>query len=405
MDIEDQHIGRRVREVRHWRGMSLTATAGLAGISAPYLSLIERGQRPVTKRVLLEALAHALKVSAAELTGKPYPPNDPVSNETHAHIAAIETALDRYDLGTDPEVTARPWPELAATVTHLDRVLRAEADYAAQSVVLPGLLAELHATYVQDPEHRQDALIGLLYTYRSAASVCKNLGVRGLPLLASRLAQTCAEELGIPAWIGFAAYLRGIMSGPQSRAHQYALSVRAIDQLNVDLANPNTLQVAGTLHLNAALACAAQGDTEQTESHLDEAAEMAGRLPERAENFGGLYFGPTNVGFWRVTLGAELEEGAKVAELARGVHPETVPLRSWQATFYADLGRALASERRTREQGIQAIVKAEEIAPQFVRNNVFVRETVSDLVASARRDAGGRELRGLAWRMGVAPNG
>lgn len=70
MDIEDAHIGRRVREVRHWRRMSLTATAGLAGISAPYLSMIERGQRPVTKRATLEALARVLTVRPA-----PGPPN------------------------------------------------------------------------------------------------------------------------------------------------------------------------------------------------------------------------------------------------------------------------------------------------------------------------------------------
>ncbi|MGH3769880.1 MAG: hypothetical protein ACRDRW_00525 [Pseudonocardiaceae bacterium] len=33
------------------------------------------------------------------------------------------------------------------------------------------------------------------------------------------------------------------------------------------------------------------------------------------------------------------------------------------------------------------------------------REAVADLLRRARRDAGGRELRGLAWRMGVAPVG
>jgi hypothetical protein len=45
------------------------------------------------------------------------------------------------------------------------------------------------------------------------------------------------------------------------------------------------------------------------------------------------------------------------------------------------------------------------LAPQQVRNNVFAREAVTGLLASSRREAGGRELRGLAWRMGVAPTG
>ena len=82
-----------------------------------------------------------------------------------------------------------------------------------------------------------------------------------------------------------------------------------------------------------------------------------------------------------------------------------VPSAARQGMYWADLGRALVTERRTREQGVQALVKAERIAPQRIRNNVFVRESVSDLLTKARRDAGSRELRGLAWRMGIAPNG
>ena len=38
-------------------------------------------------------------------------------------------------------------------------------------------------------------------------------------------------------------------------------------------------------------------------------------------------------------------------------------------------------------------------------HDVFVRETVAGLLRQTRRDAGGRELRGLAWRMGLAPIG
>ncbi len=51
------------------------------------------------------------------------------------------------------------------------------------------------------------------------------------------------------------------------------------------------------------------------------------------------------------------------------------------------------------------LVHAERLAPQRIRNDVIVREVVAGLLRRARRDAGGRELRGLAWRMGVAPVG
>jgi hypothetical protein len=71
----------------------------------------------VTKRATLEALARALKVSPDELTGKPYTPHDPLTSEAYAGIAAVEAALDRYDLGIDPGMSPRPWPELTAALT------------------------------------------------------------------------------------------------------------------------------------------------------------------------------------------------------------------------------------------------------------------------------------------------
>jgi hypothetical protein len=80
-----------------------------------------------------------------------------------------------------------------------------------------------------------------------------------------------------------------------------------------------------------------QGNAEATNDHLTEAEKLANRLPQRRENFGGLYFGTDNVGLWRVSLGTELGERPKVAEIARRGRPEAIPLKSWQATNYADL--------------------------------------------------------------------
>ena len=44
---------------------------------------------------------------------------------------------------------------------------------------------------------------------------------------------------------------------------------------------------------------------------------------------------------------------------------------------------------------------AERLSPAQVRNNPLVREMVAHMLNSARREAGGRDLRGLAWRMGL----
>jgi hypothetical protein len=98
----------------------------------------------------------------------------------------------------------------------------------------------------------------------------------------------------------------------------------------------------------------------------------------------------------------ERGEGAKVGELAHGIDPAATKLgASRRAGFYTDLGRGLATERSHRLEAIAALRTAEHLAPQRVRANPFVRETVTDLLRRPRRDAVGRELRGMAYRMGI----
>jgi hypothetical protein len=45
--------------------------------------------------------------------------------------------------------------------------------------------------------------------------------------------------------------------------------------------------------------------------------------------------------------------------------------------------------------------QAENTAPQHIRNQAAIRETVAYLLGRAKASAGGRELRGMAARMGV----
>lgn len=64
-------IGRRARQIRKAKGKSLAVIAGLAGISASHLSNLELGRRNLDRAALVDALAAALDVAPAELTGVP----------------------------------------------------------------------------------------------------------------------------------------------------------------------------------------------------------------------------------------------------------------------------------------------------------------------------------------------
>jgi hypothetical protein len=87
------------------------------------------------------------------------------------------------------------------------------------------------------------------------------------------------------------------------------------------------------------------------------------------------------------------------------VRPELLSGTSRQAEFWAEVGRALVASKKTREKGLRVLLHAEQLAPQRIRHDVFVREVIADLLRQARRAAGGRELRGLAGRLGVDPVG
>ncbi|MDQ3761265.1 MAG: hypothetical protein M3460_06055 [Actinomycetota bacterium] len=158
------------------------------------------------------------------------------------------------------------------------------------------------------------------------------------------------------------------------------------------------------LHLSAAQAAGAQADRDTAATHLAEASALAARMDTEVGTWADWRFGPTKVGIRRTSIAVELREYGEALDAAKTVHPELV-YACQQAEFWADVGRALIAEKKTCHKGVHVLLHAEQLAPQRIHHDVFVREAVVGLLRQARRDAGGRELRGVAWRMGIAPLG
>jgi hypothetical protein len=317
----------------------------------------------------------------------------------------MEAALERYDLGVDSEIGVRDWPGIAADLENLAKLMHWSADYAGQGELTPVLLGELHSAYVRLLQHRQEILLGMITAYTSVVWTTKRLGIRGLPSLAARAVQQCAEELNDPVWLGYAAYLRGDATGQLDRPAQYRRSVAAAQALTGQLDDDDAVQACGMLHLSAALAAAAQADPDTAATHLNEASALAARMDTEVGTWAHLWFGATNVGIWRTSIAVELGDYGQAVHIAKTVRPELLPGTSRQGEFFAELGRALVASTKTREKGIRVLLHAEQLAPQRIHHDVFVREAIADLLRQARREAGGRELRDLAWRLGVDPVG
>jgi len=399
-------IGQRLREIRVWRGLSLRAAAGLAGFSASYLSMIENGKSPVDKRSTLEAFASALRVAPSELTGVPMAGRvpDPEVSAAEATVTGIETVLTSVGFG-DVAVRPRAWPEVADDLQRLNERLRPAGNYAGQGALLPGLIMELQALVCDSSAPRAAVLVGLIECYHSVVTVTRNLGVRGLPALAAWHARRVAEELDDPAWLGLAEFLRVFSIGGDGRERMCEVALQGAAALEPHLSDVRARQMYGALHLQASLSAAALRQPDTAAAHLDEADGVARSLevPTRpGPGFGSVYFGLDNVGIWRVSIAVELGEFGWAREAARGVVLDHVPSAARQACYWSDLGRSMAARRSSQEDAVRALRRAEDIAAVWVRTQPLVRETVADLLRRARRDAAGRELRGMSFRMGIA---
>lgn len=403
--MDEITIGARLRTLRRWRNLTQTQLSGLAGLSTSFVSMVETGQRPLDRRSHVSALANALRVSESDLVGGPHLTPDPLQSDPHMGIPALRTALQTNTLTTPAVDRARPLVDLVRTVDTEVEPLRRACNYVASGLLLPDILDELHyhVAAPADEVSKQLALQALIEACSCASFTARSLNYTDLAHLAGLRAQEAAILLDDPVYKGKADFIwLHTLSRAASRDRNLLAAERAANQLERHAHDPVGLQVLGMLTLTASLSAAAIQRESTAAGWLQTATQLAQRVSDRPmENWQS--FSATNITIWHVTIGVELgQSGGGVLELAEGVALEKIDKRSSRrADFFADVGRGLAREPKTRTEAVRWLRRAEEAAPQRVRNSAAVRETVAYLLNRARAEAGGRELRGMAARMGV----
>ncbi len=403
---DESTIGQRLRELRLWRGMTLAEVGGLAGVTAAYLSYIERGLRPLDRRSTISALAAALRVSETELTGAPHLGDDREQSEPHLAIPALRVALESNSLTEPSDEYARSSEILHSELETLNKLYYQKCDYVGVGERLPALIDELHvrACPAASEVDRKAALGTLVEACVTAAFVAKDLGYADLSYVASVRAEEAAQMASDPVAKGVAAFIRFHTAPRALRSWDRSLTLaeRAAGSLEPHVRDAKAISVAGLLTLSAALAGAVLQRGPVVEHWLSEAAELASRVPDdMTTNWQS--FSATNVAVWRTSLAVERgESGGKVAELARAVDERKLITRTRRADFLVDVGRGVARDPKAGVEAVSWLRRAEETAPQRVRNYAPAREAVGYLMTRAKATAGGRELRGMAARMGVA---
>lgn len=395
--MSDEFIGRNVARERRRRGLSQKVLAELSGLSQGYISLLERGQRPIDRRSTVVRLAEALRVSVAELTGQPYAPTDPAHERARGAVPAIRAELVALAYG-DAAPKARRLDAVATDAQRLSDLRRA-CDYATAAPLAALVLRELRAHAATGD---RGAMRLLTIATHEAASIVKYLGYADLAYMAAERGSEVAGQLKEPAYVGLAAYSRLQMLPPENRPLGGRLAAASLDLPGLT-STPEAQSTYGMIHLVSAYADALAGKESDAFGHLSDAAEVARAVGEgeRPGGFAGLNFGPTNVTQWRITITIETGNPGRAVELAAGLNPAMIASASRRAAFHIDRGNALAQTRRDSE-AVAAFLAAENIAPQRVRLTTTVRETVGTMLRRSRAKAGGTQLQALAARLGAA---
>jgi hypothetical protein len=154
----------------------------------------------------------------------------------------------------------------------------------------------------------------------------------------------------------------------------------------------------GALHLRAAVAYSRLWSKDDAESHLREAQAVAAHLPD-AGNVYQTQFNAVNTQIHAVEISLELGHPRDVLSRADLVQIEQIASGERRSHFWVCTAAGQMMNRKV-DHAAQAILRADGIAPQHVRNRPIVRELVTDL-RSAPRNAHAPEITRLASRMGL----
>jgi transcriptional regulator with XRE-family HTH domain len=406
VDAEDaRSIGARARMIRRRRGLSLDVAAGLAGISPPYLSLLERGQRGFNRRGLIEDLALALGCSVVDLTGQPYLPPDRASADALAVLPVVSVALHECSLSDVPAVSVRPVEQLVTLAAQANRHVD-ETRYHLAGRDLGALLTELHVHAVSGaPDVRRAALVALAEACIVAAGIARPLGNGELSTLAAQRAADAAALTGRPELTGLSAMTSAgalVRLGARRRAHTVLAGALAAVEPHADPSAADTAPAEsyGMLHLVSAQLAAREGRAVDADAHLTEARQLAEVTGER--NAYRYHFGPANVTAWSLAIAVELERGPSVVDTLDASAATLAALDSVdrRAGFHLDLSRAYAQSGGDRDAAaLQHIDAADRVAPTRIRNDPIARDLVLTLDRRARRRVW--ELDSLRHRFGI----
>ncbi|MFJ7204842.1 helix-turn-helix domain-containing protein [Streptomyces sp. NPDC098789] len=384
---DDGHTGSRIREQRRLARLTQRELADRISYSLSLLNQVECGARAATPG-FVAAVARALRVDASKLTGPPALPADRLL----ALVAPIREALDRFDLGPNPDLAhVRPTPDLLVGADSLCQQVRA-THLRAAALSLPALIVELTHTVWTAPS--TSAWQGLASAYRTAHDIASKLDHPDLARIAldrmawaaGRASNPCVEAV---QRYKRATLWRGATSAPLITSGQALLAGET---------SREALAVTGQLHLGLATVAAKHGDAGSVRTHLAAAREMADRVGGEAGDVHWLSFGRVNVRLHELGTAIAMNDFDEALGQARAIRLPASTLTSRRARYLVD--RALVEmEAGSPKTSLVYLAEARKVAPEQTRHLPGTRATIRGLGHLSRRAPDG--LGGMARWVGL----
>ncbi|MBQ1090692.1 IS3 family transposase [Streptomyces sp. B93] len=191
--LDDNHTGARIKEQRRLARLTQRQMADLLPYSYSLLNQVECGARPATAD-FVAACAKVLSIDVTALTGQPYV-TELQRDRLAELVRPIRESLDLYDLGRNPDLTARPADQLISAADRLCEDVRAtHLRKAARQ--LPSLIAEL--THMSWSAPSTELWKALASAYRTAHDISVKLGYYDLSSVALDRMDWAAQRASSP---------------------------------------------------------------------------------------------------------------------------------------------------------------------------------------------------------------
>jgi len=299
--------------------------------------------------------------------------------------AIIELSEVLTDYGFDPcRLGSRP--DQAPSLASLERDVRIAFDAyqqsrlttAASRIVMLLADAQLAARECTETD-RARALKVLALSYQAAATVLAKVGETDLAWIAAERGLNAAEASGSLLVRG--SLIRSVVFALHSTCRFEAamrLADASADSLYQGISGDNAmLSVYGTLLLTASMAAARFGDGSRAADYLRESGRAAQRLGADG-NYLWTSFGPTNVAIHRVNTAVELHDFQTVLDSGLSLDTAGVPAER-RVRYVLDVARVYALTGR-KDDALGAMLTAERIAPEQVRQHYLSRKVVTTLM-------------------------